>query len=394
MKKVKCALIGSGNISYVYLNTLKNGGFSIVEMVGCADIVPEKSKARAQLFGIRDMTVEEILNDPEIEIVLNTTNNAAHHEVSHKILQAGKHVYSEKAMDTNFPAAKELYDLAQAKGLRFAAAPDCYLGSAYQTARKLVDDGWIGEPLFANAFCYRGYKEHEREADYAGAGAAGTTITYDMSGYYYNVLISLLGPVQRVSGFARHVTRIHTNPRHENYKKPVQKQAGATLNLGALHFHNGCYASVFMTSEGVGPEIPRVEIFGTQGVLHLPDPNCFGGYGKDVYLTRIGSTEKIKMPMTHAFGDTDPTLPTLTGKYEACFNSHRGIAVVDMAWAIRRNRPHRSGAELALHAVEIAAAIDESEATNQTITLTTKPERPAPLTAGMFGISAESGIDT
>jgi len=396
MKPIKVAVIGSGAISYIYMNTLKNGGFSIVELVGCADKIPERSAARAALFGVRDMTVEQILNDPEIEIVLNCTNIASHHEVSEQILRAGKHVYSEKSLDTSFAAAKELYDLAASKNLRIGAAPDCYMGAAYQTARKLVDDGWIGEPLFANAFCYRGYNAHERDAEptHPQFGAPGTSIHYDMSGYYYNVLINLLGSVRRVSGFSRFFDRIHTNPRHEKYKQPIRRLPSSSLSMGLLEFHNGTYANVTMVADGTGPEIPRVELFGTHGVLYLPDPNCFGGYGNDIQLKRIGSNTFDKIPFTHTFADTDPAAPTLSGNYEACYNSHRGIAVVDMAWAIRRNRPHRSSAELALHAVEIANAIDTSNETNQTIQLTTRPERPAPLTPGLFGRSAEMSIDT
>jgi predicted dehydrogenase len=395
MKKVKVALIGSGNISYIYLNTLKHGGFSIIDLVGCSDLVPEKAAARAELFGIRQMTCEEILAEPEIEIVLNTTPGASHHDVTQKILNAGKNVYSEKSMDTSFAAAKELYELAKAKNLRLGAAPDCYMGAAYQTARKLVDDGWIGVPLFANAFCYRGYGAHERDSQPANPnfGISGTSIHYDMSGYYYNVLINLLGAVKRVSGFSRHFERAYTNPRHPQYKETVKKLTGSTLSMGLLEFHNGTYANVTMTSEGMGEEIPRVELFGTHGVLYLPDPNCFGGWGKEIYLKRIGSSEFEKIPFTHAFADTDPAIPARSGKYEPCFNSHRGVAVVDMAWAIRRNRAHRSSAELALHAVEIANAIDTSSATNETIVLTTKPERPAPLEAGLFGPSAEASID-
>jgi hypothetical protein len=128
--------------------------------------------------------------------------------------------------------------------------------------------------------------------------------------------------------------------------------------------------------------------------LYLPDPNCFGGWGNDIYATRIGSTEKLRIPFTHGFGDTDPSVMPRSGKWEPCHNSHRGVAVVDMAWAIRRNRPHRSSAELALHAVEIANAIDTAEATNQVQILTTRPERPAPLAAGLFNRSAEASIDT
>ena len=396
MKPVKMALIGSGNISYTYLNTLTRGGFTIADVVGCSDLIPERSAARAETFGIRQMSNEEILSDPDIEIVLNTTQATSHHEVTKSILEAGKHAYSEKALDTSFEGAKALYDLAKAKGLRVGAAPDCYMGSAYQTARKLIDDGWIGEPLFAHAICYRGYNVHERAGDYPGFGIKGTTIHYDMSGYYINVLIHLLGPVHRVSGFSRpYADRVYTNPKHPEYKSPVNPGAGATLSMGCLEFHNGTYASVTMTSEGMGPEIPRVEIFGTKGNLTLSDPNCFGGWGNDIYLTRIGSREPMKIPFTHGFSDTDPSIPPISGKpYEPCQNSWRGIAVVDMAWAIRRNRPHRSSAELALHAVEIAAAIDTSGETNTTVTLTTRPERPAPLAPGLMGTSAEASIDT
>jgi len=395
MKPVKVALVGSGNISYTYLNTLTNGGFTITEMVGCSDLIPEKSKARAETFGIRQMTTEDILQDPEIEIVLNTTGPREHHSVTRSILEAGKHAYSEKALDTSFDSAKELYELAAKKGLRIGAAPDCYMGSAYQTARKLIDDGWIGTPLFAHAFCYRGYNAHERNQDFPNFGASGTTIHYDMSGYYINVLVSLFGAVNRVSGFSRPFEgRTLTNPLHPNYKQTATAGTGSTLSMGCLEFDCGLYASLTMCADGMGPEVPRVEVYGTEGHLTLPDPNCFGGWGNDVYLTRIGNNERMKMPFSHGFGDTDPKIPPVSGNpWEACFNSWRGIAVVDMAWAIRRNRPHRSSAELALHAVEIANAIDISNAENITYIMTTKPERPAPLAAGLMGRSAEASID-
>jgi predicted dehydrogenase len=395
MKPVKVALIGSGNISYTYLHTLKNGGFAIADMVGCSDLIPERSKARAETFGIRQMTNEEILSDPEIEIVLNTTGARDHHGVSLSILEADKHVYTEKAMDTSFESAKELYDLAAKKNLHIGAAPDCYMGSGYQTARKLIDDGWIGTPLFAHAFCYRGYNSHERRQEFPNFGASGTTIHYDMSGYYINVLVNLFGAVNRVSGFSRAFGgRQFTNPLHPNYKQPVTVGTGSTTSMGLLEFGSGVYASLTLTADGMGQEVPRVEVYGTEGHLTLPDPNCFGGWGNDVYLTRMGN-ERVKMPFTHGFSDIDPKIPTVSGNpWEPCYNSWRGIAVVDMAWAIRRGRLPRSNSELALHAVEIASAIDKSNAENITITLTTKPERPAPLAPGLMGRSAEASIDS
>ena len=399
IKPVKVALIGSGSISYVYLNTLKNGGFTIVDVVGCSDIYPERSKARAETFGIRQMTNEEILNDPEIEIVLNTTQLWNHSDVSQMILKAGKHVYSEKAFGATFEGAKANFDLAKEKGLRIGCAPDCYMGAAHQTARKLIDDGAIGQPLFAQALCFRGYNAHQRAGDMPvpGHGSAGVTIPYDMSGYYVNTLVNLLGPVNRVSGYTKfYEDRTYTNPHHPKYKQPVDKLTGATIMMGCLEFHNGVYANMVMCSEGFGPEIPRLKVFGTEGTIMCVDPNNFGGWGDEyVYVTHVGNPnhEEFKMPMTHGFADTDPRVMPLSGKHEPCANSWRGVAVVDMAWAIRRNRPHRSSAELALHTVEIVHAIDECTLDNRVRIMESKPARPAPLTPGMFGVSAEAAID-
>lgn len=407
VKPVKVALIGSGNISYTYLNTLTKGGFHIVDVVGCSDLIPERSKARAELFGIRQMTNEEILNDPEIEIVINTTQLWNHTAVTRQILEAGKNAYSEKAMGDTYEGAKANYDLAASKGLRVGCAPDCYMGSAWQTARMLIDSGAIGRPLIAHAMCYRGYNTHHAPGEPSDprAGTQGTTITYDMAGYYINPLVNLLGPVARVSGYNRFYTdRVYENPLHPKYKQPVDTEAGGfkkgdSLMMGCLEFESGVYASLTFCQEGFFPEEPRMEILGTEGILTLPDPNNFGGWRDQVYLKRVGNAtngvnDVFKVPLTHGFSDTDPSIPPLSGKPEPCFNSWRGLAVVDMAYAIRRQRPHRSSADLALHTVEIVDAIEKSNATNTVQLIKSHPQRPEMLTPGFFDSRVmEASID-
>ena len=388
VKPVKVGLIGAGNISYTYLNTLTSG-FDIIELVGCSDLVPERSKARAETFGIRQMTTDEILSDPEIEIVLNTTELFNHTKVTKWILEAGKSAYSEKAAGCAYEETLANVKLAESKGLRFGCAPDIYMGAAYQTARKLIDDGWIGDPIGAQAWCYRGYGINSLPSNelHFPLGAKGTTITYDMGGYYINALVSLLGPVKRASGFARCFEK-HTydNVQNPSFGKNIDLPSGASSMMAALEFESGVYGSLFLTSDGFGPEIPRLEILGTKGTISVPDPNCFGGYGLDVHIMRIGNHGSFKMPMSHAFGDKDPAAPTKSGKGEPCHNSWRGIAVVDMAYAIRDGRPHRSSAELALHTVEIVSAIEEnSQGSPEVYTIKSRPQRPAPLKQGMFG---------
>ena len=389
LKPVKIGIIGSGNISYTYLNTLTSG-FSIVEVIGCSDIYPEKSKARAETFGIKQMTTEEILYSSEIELVLNLTELRNHAYITKNILEAGKHVYSEKSAGCNTEEVKANNYLAKSKGLIFGCAPDTYMGAACQTARKLIDDGWIGEPILARAWCIRGSMSHQRpnpldpEANYV---KKGTTVTYDMSGYYINALVSLLGPVTRCSGFARPFEKqVWENCKHPDFGQPKPAGGGASLLMGVLEFANGCYGNLAVTTDCFGKEIPKVEIIGTKGILDVPDPNAFGGWGKELYLTRIGDETPVRVPFSHGFADTDPAMPTRSGKKEPCHNSWRGIAVVDMAYAIRRNRPHRSNEELALHTVEIISAIEEnSQEKSAVYTMESRPERPAPLAPGFIG---------
>lgn len=394
VQPVKIAVIGSGHISYTYLNSLVNK-FSIVDVVGCSDLVPERSKARAELFGIRQMTNEEILADPEIEIVVNTTNIEAHTDVTRMALHAGKHVYSEKMMAQTFQDAKATVELAAAKGLRFGAAPDTYMGSAHQTARKLIDDGFIGTPLMAQAFLIRpdGLSNAAKPVSENGF-ATGTTIPYDMGGYYINALINLVGPVNRVSGFAKfNDNRTYTNPVNPMYGQPIGKQIGTSMLMGCLEFVNGVYGSLAIVNDGFSPELQRVEIYGTKGIVICPDPNFFGGYGKNVFLNRAGSEGPILVPFTHGYGETDPGVPSLSGRNEPGYNGNRGIGVADMAWAIRRNRPHRNSAELALHGMEIITAIEQCTIDNQVHQMVSRPAQPAPLAAGFLGADAEAALD-
>ena len=151
MNKVKAGVIGCGNISGIYLEVGQT--FQILEIAALADLIPERAQAQAEKYAIaRACSVEELLADPEIQIVINLTIPKAHAEIGFKAVQAGKSVYNEKPLTISREDGCRLLEMAAAKGVRVGSAPDTFLGGGLQTCRKLIDDGWIGEPVAATAF--------------------------------------------------------------------------------------------------------------------------------------------------------------------------------------------------------------------------------------------------
>ena len=370
IKTVKVGLIGSGQISRTYLNNMVNR-FQILEVVGCSDIIPERAAKRAEEFGIRHMTNEEILADPEIQIVVNTTYPTSHYPVSKAALMAGKHAHCEKMIAVTLDEGKELVALAKEKNLRLGMAPDTFLGSGFQTCRKIIDSGLIGEPFLAQALIVRGYHQERWDAPrFEFTRQPGGGIPFDMGGYYLHAMINLLGPITRVAGFAQ-----SRNPNRvfQNTKNPLfgEKCDIDTINamVGSLEFECGVMGNIALVSEGFG-ETPRIEIYGREGTLLCSNPNEFGG---PVFLKRSGEKEFVQMPLTHGFT-------------EGCC---RSIGVADMAWAIVNNRPHRAHGDMGYHAFEVIHGIWECSRTNTAHAMESTCAQPAPLPSGYV----EPGMD-
>jgi predicted dehydrogenase len=150
MKRVSVGVIGCGNISAAYLKAAKT--FPILDIVALADLNPNAAAARSAEFDAPARSVDEVLADPAIEVVLNLTIPKAHVEVGLRAINAGKHVHSEKPLGVTVAEARTLIEAAQAKGLRLGSAPDTFLGGAHQTARQCADDGLIGRPVGGTAF--------------------------------------------------------------------------------------------------------------------------------------------------------------------------------------------------------------------------------------------------
>ena len=358
MKKVKVGVIGCGNISDIYFENLTKVFNNIVEVKACADLITEKAEATKEKFNIPFIyTMEQMLADPEIEIILNLTTPHGHYEVCKQVLLAGKNVHVEKPLSIKKEEGKELLALAKQKGLLIGCAPDTFMGAGIQTCRKLIDDGWIGKPIGATAFmtCHGHESWHPDPEFYYQIGGGPM---FDMGPYYLTALVSLIGPVKSVSGMTAKSFDKRTITSEKKYGKEVEVEV-PTHVAGLLNFENGAIGSMITSFDVWGAHLPFIEIYGTEGSLSVPDPNCFGG---SVKVKRSNHGDFMEIPLTHIYGENS-----------------RGIGLVDMAYSIRNNRVNRPCGDLGYHVLEIMHAFHESSDQGKQILMENKCERPAPL---------------
>jgi predicted dehydrogenase len=358
-QKVRVGIIGCGIISSIYLEA--PGKFDILEVVACADIDMNRARAQAQKYNVpKACTVDELLADPDIDVVLNLTIPRAHAEIAQAALRAGKSTYSEKPLAVNRAEGKAILDLAREKGLRVGCAPDTFLGGGIQTCVKLINDGAIGTPVGATAFMMA-HGPESWHADPEFYYHVGGGPMFDMGPYYLTALIAMMGPIRRVTGLTR-ITfpeRLITSKPKYGTKITVQTP---THIAGLLDFASGAIGTIVTSFDVWAHQMPAIEIYGTEGSLSVPDPNTFGG---PITLRKAQDSAWSAIPLTHAW-DTNS----------------RGIGLADMAHAMRTGRQHRANGDMAYHVLDIMDAIHESSRDGQHITLTSTCEKPKALNAG------------
>ena len=273
----KIAFIGVGDISGIYLKNITET-FDNLEIAGICDLIPEKCEKAVEKYPqitkvYKDMY--EAFADPEVDIILNITRAYQHYEVTKAALTAGKNVYSEKPLATTIEQGVELIKLARSKGLMLGGAPDTFLGAGIQTCKKLIDSGFIGKPLAATAFMMsNGPESWHPDPEFFYKPGAGPML--DMGPYYSTALTYLLGRVDTVSAMTKisRETRIATSKARKGLKIKVETPTYVT---GTLLFKSGAIATMVMSFETIKATLPRIEIYGTEGTLTVPDPNTFGG---------------------------------------------------------------------------------------------------------------------
>lgn len=349
---LRVGLVGIGNISRQYLRTF--AALPTVDLVAAADLDPART-----VPGVRALTPAELYASDDVDLVLNLTVPAAHRAVSLAAIGAGKHVYSEKPLGLTTAEGREILAAAEAAGVRVGCAPDTVLGTGTQTARRALDAGRIGTPVAATAFMVTpGHERWHPDPEFYYRPGGGPL--FDMGPYYLTALMTLLGPVRRVTGTTatpRDTRTIGDGPRAGTVF-PVEVPTHVT---GTLEHENGAVTTLLMSFDVWAAELPNIEVYGTEGSLSLPDPNGFGG-------------------TVRVFGANEPSwteLPPTAGHPDA----GRGVGIADLAAALAAGEPHRANGELAYHVLDVMESVLRAAETGRTQEVTSTCARPAPVAA-------------
>jgi predicted dehydrogenase len=357
MSRHKIGVVGAGNISGIYLEAPRK--FSNLEIVAVADIDLDKARSQAEKYRVpRACTVEQLLRMPEVEAVVNLTVPAAHAEVARAALQAGKHVYNEKPLAIGLEEGRELLEQARAKGLQVGCAPDTFLGGGLQNARRLLDQGLIGEPVaFHAAMLTHGPEAWHPNPEFFYQPGAGPL--FDMGPYYLTALVALLGPVRAVSGFSRasFPTRTVGSGAKKGEKITVNTPTHVTASL---ELASGTIGTLTTSFDTYWDKYDTLVIYGSEGTMVLPDPNSFGG--------------SVRVWKDKTWSEIAPAHPFT--------ENSRGMGLSEMLYAHASGREPRASGNLALHVLETMHAILRSSRERKAVTVHSQPAQPAPLPIG------------
>ncbi len=360
--KLHAGIVGAGVISSKYIQTIQTH-FPILQIEQiCANHL-ENAQKRASEFSLEACTFEEMLQNERIDLIINLTPAYAHYDIIKRSLLAGKHVYSEKTLTDSPETARELACLAAEKKLYLGCAPDTFLGSALQTARKAIDDGLIGEVTSFSASVNR--NNSILLSLFSFLRMPGGGLCYDYGVYYVTAIVSLLGAVDKVAAFVHAPYQTHRNilPQSPDFGKEM-KTPNESQVATILHMKSGISGTLMLNADSVMADQAKFMIYGTKGILFLTDPNQFGG---DVML------------LEESPNGQEAASPRKLSPVNSYSTESRGIGAADLAESVLSERVPRASAELGIHVLDVLSCILESGKSGTFMRVPSDCERPAPL---------------
>jgi len=372
MNKVfNVGLIGCGHISETYFRAQEF--FNNIKIVNCADINSKSANNCAKKYNIQAVTVDEILQDKEIEIILNLTIPRAHFDISQRALLAGKHCYSEKPLCINFEDGKKLLELSKKNNLYLGSAPDTFLGGGIQKTRDLIDKGLIGKIQLGNAiFAFPGVQSyHPNPEPWFTINEGGPVI--DMGPYYITALVNLLGPAINVSSRSKKVfnEREIGIGQRKGTKFSVECE---TTYVSTIEFKDKSLIQMTLSFDVKDHKRNHIELYGDKGSIIVPDPNMFGGSvftclelgGKwTEHKTDNLELGKINIKSQSSRANESPTNA-----------NYRGAGLSQMAFSIENHKKHLCNANLSLHVLDIIRSIMRAAESGKKEMISTSCDKP------------------
>ena len=253
MKKVKWGVISAGGIAdrrtIPGLMIAKNA-----ELAAVMDIDEEAAKRVAKKYDVDKAYTKErdLIKDPEVQAIYIASPANKHAKQVIAAAQAGKHLLCEKPLAMTVAQAKDVAKAVRKSGVKFAEGYMMRFNTLHQKAKKMVDDGVIGDVVFGRAQLSCWYPDMPgawRQVPRLGGG--GSLI--DMACHCYDLLRMYMGEVKEVVAFCDTLT----------FKYKVEDSATTMLR-----FESGAHAVVdafFNVPDAAGQD--RLELYGNKGSI-------------------------------------------------------------------------------------------------------------------------------
>ena len=361
---MRVGIIGCGNISETYFEC--QNLFNNFNVVACADINIEAAKNSAEKYNVKAFSVDDILANDDIDIIINLTIPSAHKEIIMKSLNAGKHCFSEKPLAMNFNEGLEISELASSKNLYVGCAPDTFLGAAGQKARSLIEDKKIGDVVLGTFNLMSHGMEHwHPNPDFFFKPGAGPV--FDVGVYYITQLVNLIGPIKSISSLSGTATPERTITSEPRNGEKIKVETPTTL-MGTLEFHNNAKIQFFCSWDVWKHKHSTIELYGLEGSMIVPDPNFFSG---DILISHKEEDWQVINNDKMLLG-----IPNKTDNNGDKIANYRGIGLSDMIDAINHQRQPRCSLDLAVHVLEAMEGIIKSSDERVIYNMKTKPNQP------------------
>ena len=378
MNKVfKVGLIGCGHISETYFRAHKY--FNNFKIVKCADIKEKVAIKCSKNYGIKSLSVSNLLKDNEIEIILNLTPPKSHYQIAKKALLNGKHVYSEKPLAINLKDGKELLKIANKKKLYLGNAPDTFLGGGNQKSKELLESDILGKVKLGNAiFAFPGVQSYHPDPEPWFAKKEGGPVI-DMGPYYLTALVNLLGPAKEVKAASlMKGAKFRTIGIGPKKGKKIKVECPTTY-FTTIVFENNSIIRLTLSFDVIAHQRNHIELYGTKGSMIVPDPNMFGG---SVYVCKkLGKPWQKFKTNKMALGKINIRTQSSRANESPTNANYRGVGLAEMAYCIEHKKKHRCNGEVSVHVLDLIQSTMYSARTNKPIKIATTCKIPKLFTA-------------